>query len=77
MSYIRTASFQCVEKLLLRNGYGVEGDARRLHDALRMAGAGGQAGGSPRALVPKGLVGSAFSQKSASSRGWSVKVSSL
>ena len=45
--------------------------------ALRMAGAGGQAGGSPRALVPKGLVGSAFSQKRASMRGWSIKVSSL
>ena len=45
--------------------------------ALRMAGAGEQAGGSPRALVPKGLVGSGFSTNSARRLGWSMKVESL
>ena len=33
--------------------------------ALRMAGAPEQAGGSPRAFVPKGLVGSGFCMNSA------------
>ena len=45
--------------------------------ALRIAGAGEQAGGSPSALVPKGLVGSGFSTNRASRWGWSRKVDSL
>ena len=45
--------------------------------ALRMAGAGEQAGGSPSAFVPKGEVGSGFSTNSASKFGWSMNVESL
>ena len=45
--------------------------------ALRTAGATGMAGGSPRALLPKGPEGSTVSTNRAFSSGWSMAVGSL